>query len=164
PKTPVFDSGCRPAECFLLLAGGHYSPAAYKIGLAVCCALAPLLLALAARALSLSRAAAFFPALLGMLVWWGVPWPGRLAAGPLARRRRQRLPPRPLRPPPVPADVARRADHRLRRLVRAPGDRGAAGAAGAALLPEHRPPPPVGLAPRPRPRAVRGRRRQPVLA
>src|SRR5713226_5171478 len=35
PKTPVFDSGSRPAELFLTLAGSEYRPAAYKIGLAV---------------------------------------------------------------------------------------------------------------------------------
>ena len=34
PKTPVFDSGSRPAELFLLLAGGRFCPAAYKLGLA----------------------------------------------------------------------------------------------------------------------------------
>src|SRR5262245_9345111 len=32
PKTPVFDSGSRPAELFLALAGGGYQPAAYKVG------------------------------------------------------------------------------------------------------------------------------------
>src|SRR5262249_14521100 len=37
PKTPVFDSGCRMAELFLTLAGGGYQPAAYKVGLVVCC-------------------------------------------------------------------------------------------------------------------------------
>src|SRR5438874_68720 len=38
PKTPVFDSGSRPAELCLTVAGG-YDPAAYKIGLAVACVL-----------------------------------------------------------------------------------------------------------------------------
>src|SRR5205085_6916718 len=42
PKTPVFDSGSRPAELFLSIAGGVYDPAAYKVGLAVCCLLVPL--------------------------------------------------------------------------------------------------------------------------
>src|SRR6516225_1374198 len=41
PKTPVFDSGSRPAEMFLSLAGGAYRPAAYKLGLALCCLLVP---------------------------------------------------------------------------------------------------------------------------
>lgn len=83
PKTPVFDSGCRPAEWFMLLAGGEWSPAAYKLGLAICCLMVPLILAVAARAMGLSRAAAFFTALLGMLVWWGVPCQSHLAAGRL---------------------------------------------------------------------------------
>src|SRR5262249_5281833 len=47
PKTPIFDSGCRPAELFLLL--GQEKPAAYKIGLAACCALVPLVFASSAR-------------------------------------------------------------------------------------------------------------------
>src|SRR5262245_43656789 len=37
PKTPVFDSGSRPAEFFLTFANGDYRPAAYKVGLAICC-------------------------------------------------------------------------------------------------------------------------------
>src|SRR6184192_2136621 len=49
PKTPVFDSGSRPAELFLVAAGGGYHPAAYKIGLAICCCLVPALLMLASR-------------------------------------------------------------------------------------------------------------------
>src|SRR5688572_28999291 len=36
PKTPVFDGGSRPAELFLLAAGGEYRPGAYKTGLLVC--------------------------------------------------------------------------------------------------------------------------------
>src|SRR5947209_5441045 len=43
PKTPVFDSGSRPAELFLSLTGATYRPAAYKVGLALCCLLVPLL-------------------------------------------------------------------------------------------------------------------------
>lgn len=35
PKTPVYDSSSGPAELFQLLAGGKYSPRAYKIGVAV---------------------------------------------------------------------------------------------------------------------------------
>src|SRR5437588_11092625 len=48
PKTPVFDSGSRPAELALALAGARFSPAAYKIAHAAFCLLAPLLLFLAA--------------------------------------------------------------------------------------------------------------------
>src|SRR5207245_3202123 len=55
PKTPVFDSGSRPAELFLYLAGCGYGPAAYKMGIAVCCLVVPLFLAVAARAFGLGR-------------------------------------------------------------------------------------------------------------
>jgi hypothetical protein len=77
PKTPVFDGGSRPAELFLDLAGGDYQPGAYKIGLALLCLAAPLLLALAARAAGLGRAGAFWTTAAGLAVWWGDP--GRLA-------------------------------------------------------------------------------------
>jgi hypothetical protein len=83
PKTPVFDSGSRPAELFLFLAGGDYRPAAYKVGLAVCWLLVPLLLAAAARNVGLNRAAAFAVAALGLLVWWGGPCRAALEAGQL---------------------------------------------------------------------------------
>jgi hypothetical protein len=73
PKTPVFDGGSRPAELFLILAGGDYRPAAYKVGLAVCCLLVPLLLTAAACGAGLSRAAATLATGLGLLVWWGGP-------------------------------------------------------------------------------------------
>src|SRR5947209_68786 len=39
PKSPVFDSGSRPAELFLSVAGARYDPSAYKLGLASCCLL-----------------------------------------------------------------------------------------------------------------------------
>ncbi|HTU20722.1 MAG TPA: hypothetical protein VMG10_21860 [Gemmataceae bacterium] len=73
PKTPVFDSGSRPAELVLAVAGGHYCPAAYKIGLTLVCAAVPLILFLAARSAELKRAAACLACLLGLLVWWGQP-------------------------------------------------------------------------------------------
>src|SRR5262249_28361858 len=73
PKTPVFDSGSRPAELFLILGGGTYRPAAYKIGLAACLLAVPLLLAGAGRSAGLSRAAACLAAGLGLLVAWGTP-------------------------------------------------------------------------------------------
>jgi hypothetical protein len=77
PKTPVFDSGSRPAELFLAVAGGELRPAAYKLGLAGMCLLVPVLLAGAARAAGLDRAATFLATAAGLLVWWGDP--GRLA-------------------------------------------------------------------------------------
>jgi hypothetical protein len=83
PKTPVFDSGSRPAELFLYLAGSKYSPAAYKKGLAACCLLVPLLLALAAWALRLRGAVGCLCVALGLLVWWGTPCQEALAEGDL---------------------------------------------------------------------------------
>jgi hypothetical protein len=83
PKTPVFDSGSRPAELLLTLAGGRYSPAAYKIGVAGMCLLVPLLLFAAARNVGLHRAAACLACLFGLLVWWGQPCRELLEAGDL---------------------------------------------------------------------------------
>src|SRR6185312_3937039 len=71
PKTPIFDSGSRPAELFLLL--GRDRPAAYKIGLMVCCALVPLVFAASARMLEQGPATACLAALLGGLTWWTTP-------------------------------------------------------------------------------------------
>lgn len=71
PKTPVFDSGSRPGELFLLL--GHGRQAAYKIGLAICCALVPLVFATSARLLGLGPAASCVSSLLGILLWWSSP-------------------------------------------------------------------------------------------
>jgi hypothetical protein len=81
PKTPVFDSGSRPAELFLLLGRDHV--AAYKIGLALCCAVVPLIFALAARLLDLGPGAACFAAVLGVLAWWSGPVQRLLASGQL---------------------------------------------------------------------------------
>ncbi len=81
PKTPVFDGGSRPAELFLILGGGAYRPAAYKIGLAACCLLVPPLLTAAARGAGLTRGAAALAAALGLLVWWGGPARGAVEAG-----------------------------------------------------------------------------------
>ncbi|HEX5269450.1 MAG TPA: hypothetical protein VFW33_03135, partial [Gemmataceae bacterium] len=81
PKTPVFDGGSRPAELFLILGGGTYRPAAYKVGLAACCLLVPLLLTAAARGAGLSRSAALLATALGLLVWWGGPARDAVEAG-----------------------------------------------------------------------------------
>lgn len=83
PKTPVFDSGSRPAEWFLLLAGVAYRPAAYKLGLAACCLLVPFLLFLAARGTGLNRAASCLATALGLFIWWGAPSRAALEAGDL---------------------------------------------------------------------------------
>jgi hypothetical protein len=81
PKTPVFDSGSRPAELALALAGGTYRPAAYKIILALISALAPWLFFVAARGLGLSRAVSCLACVLGLLVWWGQPCREAFEAG-----------------------------------------------------------------------------------
>jgi hypothetical protein len=81
PKTPVFDSGSRPAELVLALAGGRYRPAAYKIGVALLCACAPLLLFGGARGVGLGRGPSCLACLLGILVWWGKPCQEALTAG-----------------------------------------------------------------------------------
>src|SRR5262245_34488712 len=81
PKTPVFDSGSRPAELALLLAGAGYRPAAYKVGLACACATVPWLLALAAWGAGLGRAATFLATAAGLLVLWGTPARKAVEAG-----------------------------------------------------------------------------------
>jgi hypothetical protein len=84
PKTPVFDSGSRPAEVSLTLAGGAFSPVAYKISLGVLCLLVPIALYLASRAAGLPRGTACLAALLAMLIWWGRPGRDALEAGDVA--------------------------------------------------------------------------------
>jgi hypothetical protein len=81
PKTPVFDSGSRPAELAQALAGGRYSPAAYKIELALVCLAVPVAVFLAARGTGMGRAASCLAALLAVLVWWGRPCREALDAG-----------------------------------------------------------------------------------
>jgi hypothetical protein len=83
PKTPVFDSGSRPAELFLTLAGGTYRPEAYKIGLAACCLAVPLLLFAAARGAGLGGGTASLAVALGLLIWWSDPCRDLLEAGDL---------------------------------------------------------------------------------
>jgi hypothetical protein len=83
PKTPVFDGGSRPAELFLVLAGGGYDPSAYKRGLFAVCVLAPLAFVLAARGLGMSAMASCLAGVLGCLVWWSPPVRAMLDAGNL---------------------------------------------------------------------------------
>lgn len=81
PKTPIFDSGSRPGELFLLLGGER--PQAYKIGLAICCLLAPLTFAASARLLDLPSSASCVAAGLGILMWWSGPVQQLLVQGHL---------------------------------------------------------------------------------
>jgi hypothetical protein len=80
PKTPIFN-GSRFAEVVLYLGGGSYQPAAYKIGLAGMCLLAPILLIVAARGTGLDRGTAFLAGVIGVLIWWGPHSRGALEAG-----------------------------------------------------------------------------------
>ncbi|MDB5310528.1 MAG: hypothetical protein JWO38_4730 [Gemmataceae bacterium] len=75
PKTPVFDGGCRPAELFLAIGGGGYSPAAYKVGLFACLVLIPLAFVLAARGAGLPAGAAVLAGACGTVLGWT--WPVR---------------------------------------------------------------------------------------
>src|SRR6516225_2982352 len=83
PKTPAFDSGSRPAELFLAVAGGQYRPAAYKLGLSVCCLAAPIILFLAARGFGLGAGASTLVVCLSLLTWWGSTCRNALASGEL---------------------------------------------------------------------------------
>jgi hypothetical protein len=83
PKTPVFDGGSRPAELFLTLAGGEYNPAAYKRGLFIVCALAPLAFVVAARGLGLSALGSCLAGVLGCVIWWAPPTRAMIDAGNL---------------------------------------------------------------------------------
>jgi hypothetical protein len=73
PKTPVFDSGSRPAELMLTAAGGVCDPAAYKIGLAISWVLVPLFIVLACWGANLSAAATLLATGAGLFVCWGTP-------------------------------------------------------------------------------------------
>jgi hypothetical protein len=73
PKTPVFDSDCRPAEWFLTLGGRPFSAASYKIGLAVGWWLTPLGFWAAARVAGLGSGSAACAAFLAVLVTWASP-------------------------------------------------------------------------------------------
>lgn len=81
PKTPVFDGGCRPAELFLTISGRGYDPAAYKIGLFICCLLVPGAFVLASRGIGLSAPGACLAGAFGCGVWWSAPVRAMFDAG-----------------------------------------------------------------------------------
>lgn len=83
PKTPVFDSGSRPAELFLSLAGGAYQPAAYKLGFALCLVAIPFVLFAACRYAGLTHGTAILATGLSLLACWGTPGRQLLEAGDL---------------------------------------------------------------------------------
>lgn len=78
-KTPVFDAGSRPAELFFLIGGP--GAGSYKIGLAVCCLLAPWAFALAARGVGLGPGASCLAAMIGLTLWWSPASHALLEAG-----------------------------------------------------------------------------------
>jgi hypothetical protein len=74
PETPVWDSSSNLSILFQSLAGGRYSPAAYKVGLLACGLLLLPLIALAARAVGLAPGATLAAALLAFVyLWTGFP-------------------------------------------------------------------------------------------
>lgn len=73
PKTPIFDTGSRPAEFVQLCVGGSYCPKSYKLGLLITCLLVPALIIVAARGFSLSWPVTLISMALGLIVWWGTP-------------------------------------------------------------------------------------------
>lgn len=82
PKTPVFDSGSRPAELVLYLFGhSTLNPSAYKLGLFLTALLAPLAFAAAARGFGLPAAAATLAGVGGCAVWWSPPVQAAFVAG-----------------------------------------------------------------------------------
>src|SRR4051812_6329570 len=80
-KTPIFDAGSRPAELFYLLGGP--SAGSYKGGLAICCLLAPLAFAVAARGAGLGAGGACLAAVIGGTLWWSPSCRDLLEAGDL---------------------------------------------------------------------------------
>jgi hypothetical protein len=70
PKTPVYDSSSGPAELFQLLAGGTYSPRAYKIGTFSLVALVPFTIALASWGYGMRLAAVLFATTWSVWFWW----------------------------------------------------------------------------------------------
>ena len=70
PETPVWDSSSNLSILFQTLAGGRYSPAAYKVGLLICVVLTVALVPAGAWALGLGIMDVAVTALLAWLVFW----------------------------------------------------------------------------------------------
>lgn len=81
PKTPVFDGGSRPAELFLSLAGGGYSPSAYKQGLFGILLLVPVGGVVAARGAGLPPATAVLAGVAAVGLGWSAPARAMIAEG-----------------------------------------------------------------------------------
>lgn len=70
PETPVWDSSSNLSILFQTLAGGRYSPGAYKVGLLVCLVLTVAMIPAGARATGLGGPEVAVAAVLGWLVFW----------------------------------------------------------------------------------------------
>ena len=70
PKTPIYDSSCRPAELLALVAGHDWDPVVYKVGVALFMFLGVGLLALGAALGRLSAGAVLGTALFAAVYWW----------------------------------------------------------------------------------------------
>jgi hypothetical protein len=70
PKTPVYDSSSGPSELFQLLAGGTYSPRAYKVGLLILVLLAPVAVMTGARAFGMDWPATCATGAWVLWYWW----------------------------------------------------------------------------------------------
>ncbi|MCE9568167.1 MAG: hypothetical protein K8U57_39710 [Planctomycetes bacterium] len=81
PKTPVFDGASRPAELFLVLGGGTYRPAAYKLGVFAVLLAIPFAFVLAARGAGLTAGASMLAGIGGMMLMWSRPGRHMIEAG-----------------------------------------------------------------------------------
>lgn len=72
PVTPIY-GGSRLAQLFLLAGGADYQPAAYKIGLALCCLFVPFLLVVAGRGFGLTWGSTLLATAAALMLWWGNP-------------------------------------------------------------------------------------------
>ena len=122
PKTPIFDGG-RLAELFLVLGGGSYQPAAYKLGFAICCFLVPLFFLIACKGVGLGNGSPAVGDLYRPAHLVGPAWPGgaaerrlRIVPG-VACRIGPRRPVDLLSPDRRRAHLVRAFSHRLHRLV-----------------------------------------------
>ncbi len=70
PETPVFDPSANLSILFQWLAGGRYSPLAYKVGLMACSMVVALAIPAGARAAGLGWPEAAMAAVFGWLYFW----------------------------------------------------------------------------------------------
>lgn len=83
PKSPIFDSGSRLSELFMVFGCDSFTPSAYKIGVIVLCMAFPLTLLLAGIILGIRMLGTAFAVLLGVVIFWSTPGWRLLEAGEL---------------------------------------------------------------------------------